>query len=106
MDYIRARGIPTLFTVVLGFKLSCVTIDVLHCVDLGIASPIIGNTFFILVVLRACLGGGTYAERMQRLHNRLKSWSQRTKCSYRVQGKLSLERIRATASEWPKLKAK
>ena len=37
--------IPILLAKVIGFRLECIMVDVLHTVDLGIAAHIIGNAF-------------------------------------------------------------
>ena len=44
--------------------------------------------------------------KVSRLGEYLKLWYQRTKCDCKIQGELTLERIRAASSAWPKLKAK
>lgn len=56
------RAIPVLFLVVLGFRLEFVTIDVLHCVDKGVGSHIVGNIVWIIVVLRNS-SGATFMRR-------------------------------------------
>ena len=45
MTFLRTSGltIPVLFTHLIGFRLDCVMIDVLHTVDQGVASHVIGN---------------------------------------------------------------
>ena len=99
------KAIPILLSHVLGMRLECVMIDVLHTVDLGIASHIIANILWILVVNRCILGGSTIAESIARLNSHLDAWYKRTKATTKVQGKLTPERLRASKG-WPKLKAK
>ena len=53
----------------------------------------------------AVFGGATYAERIQRCETDLKAWYKRTRTTYRLQGRLTAERVRASG-DWPKLKAK
>ena len=88
-----------------GLRLDCITIDVLHCLDLGVAAHVIGNVLFIIGVLRGAFGGSTYDERVRKLDSHLKKWYKQRKEKYLLQGKLTLERIRTKAS-WPKLKSK
>ena len=107
LAYLLAQGLPVpiLLSLVIGLRLESVMIDVLHTVDLGIAAHIIGNILFIYGVLRGVFGGGTYAERAEALGKALSSWYKRTKCASRMQGALTVERLRASG-DWPKLKAK
>ena len=44
---------------VLGLRLECVMIDILHTVDLGIGAHKIGNVLFIFAIDRGVLGGRT-----------------------------------------------
>ena len=108
MRHIRASGfpIPVLLMCVIGLRIECLTIDTLHAVDLGIAAHIVGNVLFVFGVLRSCFGGSNMAEKCKRIHDRLMEFYKRTKCANRLRGKLTLERLRASASDWPKLKAK
>jgi hypothetical protein len=89
----------------LGFRLECVTTDVLHCVDQGVGSHIIANVIWILVVLRGCLGGRTFGERVSLGNAHLKAWQKRMNCSNRLRGKLTQERLRQSG-DWPKFKGK
>ena len=108
MDHLRLVGlpIPILLMSVIGLRLECLMIDVLHAVDLGLAAHIIGNIMWIFAVVRTCLGGANMAEKIKRLQTHMDAWYKRTQCSHRLQGKLSVERLRATSSAWPKLKGK
>ena len=96
---------PVLLALVVGLRSESIMIDVLHTIDLGITSHILGNVFFIFGVLRAAYGGGTYKERVDRLAEKMTAWYKRTKCSSRLQGHLTLDRIREGGG-WPKLKGK
>ena len=96
---------PVLFARCIGFRLECVMIDVLHTVDLGVAAHVIGNVLFIMCILRGCYGGANYQERAARLNAELGKWYKATKCSSRLRGALTLERLRK-AGQWPKLMGK
>jgi hypothetical protein len=100
------KPLPILFAVVLGFRLECCTVDVLHCVDQGIGSHIVANIIWLIAMVRGCFGGRNQGERIANCGKHLKKWYKDTKCKYRIQGKLTLERVRATAADWPKLRAK
>ena len=89
---------------IIGLRLECVMVDVLHTIDLGLACHIIANVMFIIAVLRNVFGGATYAERVKNLARHMHEWYKKTKCTSKLQGKLTLERTR-TSNNWPKLKA-
>jgi len=91
---------PVLFTAAIGFRLDCVLIDVLHTVDLGIAAHIIANVFIIVAVVRSKLGGNTYAARVNNMQAKVTEWYRKTKATSRLQGDLTLERLR-TDGGWP-----
>ena len=61
--------------------------------------------YWVFVILRACYGGGTYADRIKQTQIHLKEWYSQTRTTQKIQGPLTLERLRATGA-WPKLKAK
>ena len=107
IEFLRAASlaIPVLLTSVVGSRLECVMVDVLHTVDQGVASHIIANIFWLLAVLRGVFGGRAQEERIANLFAHMKSWYKGWKPSSRLQGKLSVERVR-TQGGWPKLKAK
>ena len=90
---------------VIGLRLSCVMVDILHTIDQGVGSHIVANIIWYYAVLMAVFGGATYAERINRCENDLKLWYKRTRSKYRLQGRLTAERVRASG-DWPKLKAK
>ena len=97
-------AVPALFNCI-GFRLECIVADVLHCVDQGIGSHIIGNILWILIAIRAVHGGHNFAERVRLGNIHLKNWYKETKCKSRLQGPLTPERLRPTG-DWPKLRAK
>ena len=105
--YLRLAGyaIPVLFALCIGFRLECICIDHLHCVDLGVASIFSGNILWYYSTLRQAFGGANQAEQVANLANHLKSWYQRTRCTSRIQGQLTPARIRAQG-DWPSLRAK
>jgi len=106
MDDMRARGraVPVLLSLVIGLTVTCVMIDVLHAVDLGVASHVIGNIFWRCVTMRAW-GGRTNEENMKKLEMELNEWYKERKEKSQLQGKLTIARVR-TDKGWPKLKAK
>ena len=79
--------------------------DVLHTVEQGFGSHIVGNVFWYIAVIKRAFGGSTQGENIARLASHLKTWYTNTKCNRRIQGVLTLERVR-TSGAWPKLKAK
>ena len=117
MAYLIKTGVklPVLLTQVIGLKLSCITVDTLHCVDLGIAAHILGGVFWLVAVLRRRYGGRTQDEAVANFYDgpnveggpkTLKQWYKDTKCDSKLQGKVTKERIRGSASEWTKLRGK
>ncbi len=91
-----------------GFVLAYVCIDVLHCVDLGIALDAIGNLFWILVHEKiGFLTGSTIEARVVSLWNRVNTLYKQHKTPCRLQ-QLTREMIKRkkTANSHPKLKAK
>ena len=107
LRYLRRAGlaIPPLLSLAIGLRLECVMIDVLHTVDQGVASHIIANILWVIAVVRCVLGGVTQDDRVKRLHAHIQEWYGAVKAKTKVQGKLTVERLR-TKGGWPKLKAK
>ena len=107
LAHLRSLGmiVPVLFLCILGFRLECVMVDTLHTVDQGVASHIIGNVMWLIAVKRRGFGGTTQVENIKRLDKHMRQWYSRTRAEYKVQGKLTKERVR-TKAQWPKLKAK
>ena len=103
MRILRASGAfaPTLLTALKGFKLTMIHVDVLHTVDQGVASHIVGN------VLRECMQsmGSNEDIRIQELTRQMHAWYKEHPTSSKIQGKLTIERLK-TDCGYPKLKAK
>ena len=108
MEHLRLEGlvIPFLLLLVIGFRPECIMVDVLHTVDLGLASHIVGNVFWELITKRL-FGGSTHQLNNASLYEDMNSWYTRSAKarSSKLQGKLTVDRIR-TEGGWPKLKAK
>ena len=109
LEFLRGAGIaiPILLVGIIGFRLECICIDTLHTVDQGLASHIIANVFWLYAVVRRVFGGDTQADCIAALFEHMKQWykSDRSARSSKLQGKLTVERIR-TSKGWPKLKSK
>jgi hypothetical protein len=96
---------PILLAKVLGLRLECVMVDVLHAVDQGVGAHIVGNIFWLVAVVYGVFGGSTTSEKIKHLHSDMKQWARRTRCTNFLQGELTEQRVR-TSGKWPKLKAK
>ena len=105
LEELRAEGKepPALFRTTIGLRLEAVMIDILHCVDQGAASHIIGNILW--EVVRMNMWGTTIEQNTEALHSDIKAWYASIKDRSPLQGKLIPERLR-TSGQWPKLKAK
>ena len=79
-------------------------IDVLHTVDLGLASHIIANIMFECVAAHAW-GGANQEQNIELMMDDMKAYYKRDKVVSKLQGKMQIERLR-TSKGWPKLKAK
>ena len=99
----NGRSAGPMFSAVRGLRLECCKIDTLHTVDLGAASHIIAN------IMMACISlhqwGSNQDESILGLRAALAEFYKKTKCQKKMQGKLTIDRIR-TSNGWPKLKAK
>ena len=95
--------IPVLLALVIGFRIELVMIDVLHCVDLGIASHIVGNIFQLCI--QQHIFGPNIAESIKNLNSHMKQWEKDNRIGNKFKGNLTAERIR-TSKDWPKLKSK
>ena len=100
----QRRPVPPLFSVVIGVLLSCVMVDVLHCMDLGITAHVVANIFMRRIKKRAW-GATTHAENCERLDDEIRAWYRQKGEKSKLQGKLTLARLRSS-SGYPKLKAK
>ena len=80
-------------------------VDVLHCVDLGVAAHVIGN-ILVLCIAKKVLGGKNIDENTTLLAEDLEAWQKKSiKKNTRMQGKLTWQRLK-TSGGFPKLKAK
>ena len=106
VEGLAAKGeeLPVLLQKVRGLRLESVMIDVLHTVDLGVAAHIVGNIMWACVAKHAW-PGTTQAVRVEGLDAELLQHYKDTKEKVRVQGSLTVPRLR-TEKGWPKLKTK
>ena len=104
--YANGWAVPTLLLLVVGLRLECITVDPLHAVDQGIASHIIANVLWYFTVIKRVLGGSTQQDAVKRLDKRIRDGYKEVKCASKLQGELTLERLRASAAVFPMLKAK
>ena len=100
----NGKEVPVLLAKVQGLRLDCIMIDILHTVDQGVASHVIGNIFFQCVSDHV-FGGSNQQENLAILQDRLHAHYKVHKPHSKIQGELTLDRIR-TSNGWPKLKAK
>jgi hypothetical protein len=96
----RGEELPNIFSI-RGLRLECILVDVLHAVDLGVASLVVGN------VLNEVLPrlGSNREKQMATLNARLASWYKANKVASQIRGRLTWEKIRVTGSP-PEFKAK
>ena len=104
--YERRAGapLPLLFRLVVGLTLACVCVDMLHTIDLGVASHVIANVFQECI-RRNVWGGGTVERNTERLQEEIREWYHKNKAKSKIQGELTWARLK-TNSGWPKLKSK
>ena len=67
------KSIPVLLLLVIGFRLECVMIDVLHTVDQGIASHIIANVLWLVAVKKKAFGGSNQDNNIANLYAHMKN---------------------------------
>ena len=96
--------VPPIFSLFIGMNLMGITIDMLHAVDQGVTSHLIGNIFMICIE-RNVWGTGLYQKSVEELETEMKDWCKAAKVDSRIRGHLSLDRLRSK-SGYPKLKAK
>ena len=89
---------------IIGLRLENVMVDILHTLDLGVTSSIVGSVMFVLACLRNKFGGRTYEAGVQGLASHMIEWYKKTGCHSRIKGKLTLLRLRS-GKGWAKLKA-
>ena len=107
-DYVTDRvrkgfPLPVLFLIA-ALRTEGVMIDSMHAVDQGMACHILANILFEMMRSGA-FGGTNISDQLNGLREALDEWYRRNKDRYRIQGKLTIDRIK-TSSDWPKLKAK
>ena len=100
----EGAAVPVLFDKVVGLRLECLCIDVLHTADLGFSAHVAGN-IFDEVCRQHKLVDGTYEQNIAALNKELDTWYKANRVESRIQGPLTKDRIR-TGNSWPKLKAK
>lgn len=104
-DYIahlesQGKCCPEIFEIV-GLRLDMIVPDVLHAIDLGVSAHIVANVFWELLPQF----GRNQSEQVKALQQLIKAFYSRNRVASRMEGRLTLDRIR-TMSSWPKLKAK
>ena len=80
-------------------------IDVLHCVDQGVASHIVANVFWLFIKRKVFAPHLTQGQQVPKLYSAMQAHYKESKETSKIQGKLTVERIK-TKGDWPKLKAK
>jgi hypothetical protein len=85
-----------------GFNFQYITIDVLHCMDLGVTADAIGNLFWML--LGTVYKGGNKKTQVEALFVNLKAFYRRSNAHCRLQ-KLTQEMIKGE-KKGPKIRAK
>ena len=101
----QGKELPVLLRKVRGLRLESVMVDVLHAVDLGVAAHIVGSIMWACVKKQVWPGGGTQDEQTACLNEELQQHCKDVKEPYRLQGPLTVARLR-TGKGWPKLKSK
>ena len=109
MAHLRSNNlpVPVFFMVgcgIIGLRLECVMVDILHTLDLGLLANVIGSVMFVLACIRKKLGGNTYEQAASRLSDHMTAWYKRVHCRCRIKGTLTLARLRGNKG-WAKLKA-
>ncbi len=92
---------PRIFQII-GFRHEGVVIDVMHCVDLGVALHVVGNVFYEIVQSKVL--GRTQAESVGALSRDLASWYKAHKVPSRF-GALQLEHFKQSGKA-PKFRGK
>ena len=98
-------ALPSLFRYAVGLRLECVTIDCLHALDLGEAAHIIGNIMWDSIAAKSW-GASNQEANAGLLNDDLRAWEKKTKAATRLQGNLTVKRLKCSKSGFPKLKAK
>ncbi len=87
-----------------GFLVQMITIDVLHCLDLGVTQDCLGNLFWECITHPTFLSGGSKQKRVDTLRGMILAHYREFKTSVRLQG-LTVEMIKQD-QKMPKLRAK
>ena len=105
LDYLGEVGVGNLPKVFLiqGFKLECVLIDAMHCIDLGVAAHILGNIFYEMSLLPAL--GKNQSERVAKLWALMDAWYKKNRVDSRLSSPLSVEDFKQSKTS-PKFRAK
>ena len=69
---VAGRRVPVLLARIVGLRLSSIMIDVLHCVDQGVASHIVGNIFWECILAKVW-GGATHDQNVKGLMNAMQA---------------------------------
>jgi hypothetical protein len=106
LEHLAAMGlaIPVLFLLIIGFRLECCMVDILHAMDLGWQAHILGNVFWETITRRN-FGGANIKDNVTLLEKDMHNFYTRSKTSCRLQGGLNPQRIRKDGG-YPKLKSK
>ena len=96
------RTLPTLFRII-TLRIEGIMIDVLHCVDQGVAMHLIANVFIEVMALGHW--GPTQQLRAAGLDKDMREWQKAHGERSSVHGEITFSRIRTT-NDWPKLKCK
>lgn len=81
--------------------MTCICIDVLHTVDLGVTAHVLGNIFYLVASQRR----GSLENEFEWIDAELDKYTKKRKRRPMLRGKLTLKRCK-TGSGYPKLKAK
>lgn len=105
LAYVETHGLTLSgwFKWVLGLRVECLMIDVLHCVDLGVFAHVLGNIFFECMSLN--IWGTNIDDNVKGLEVAMKAHYKTHKTKNLFPKKLKAEHIR-TSGGWPKFKAK
>ena len=90
-EYMRTKGdrAPAILRYCVPLTLGGVTVDILHAVDQGFSSHILGN-IIVLCIVKRVLGGGNQGESTERLAADLKDWEKQHKTK-KIAGGLDLD---------------
>lgn len=77
--------------------------DVLHALDQGVASHVVGNV--MVIVMRKGQWGANQALQAAGLEEHLTTWYKGHKQMYKIAGKIPYQRVKAS-NDWPQFKAK